>query len=286
MIFVSKARMTSTVIDTGDFGRVREYVSRMAEVLSDFGIYPRDLSCSPYDSVALAIISKTFALSRAVLLLIENGFPDEAYGLSRSLVECSGALRYMTAVPGEQDERVMEFIVFGEKDKRYWLEQCRMHITDPVKLKGVEDYAAQIKLDTRFPNPKAALGHWSSFGTGFVWAVAQIDHPQDADTYKLERRKAQYAADYHATSQYVHCSERGTANYFHDPARIYTVPAHGAVVVDNTAPKALFVVCVHLHLVVRHALFGLKTDPPKEVDRLFTKVIDELKFIIQHRRPL
>jgi hypothetical protein len=211
--------MTS-VMETGDFGRVCDYVSRVEKVVSDFGIYPRRLGLALYDSVALTLISKAFALSRSVLLLIGNGYPDEAYGLSRSLFECSAALRYMTAEPRKRDERATEFVVFGEADKRYWLEQCRQSITDDDKLKDIEEYAAQLQLDARFPNPRAALGHWSSLGRGFAWKVLEDDHPQDADTYHRERRKAQYAVDYHATSQYVHCSERGVANYAQEPTRV------------------------------------------------------------------
>jgi hypothetical protein len=42
-----------------------------------------------FDWVAAECLSKAFALSRAALLLIESGFPDEGYATSRSLVEYS-----------------------------------------------------------------------------------------------------------------------------------------------------------------------------------------------------
>jgi len=45
------------------------------------------------------------------------------------------------------------------------------------------------------------------------------------------------------------------------------------MVADNTAPKALFIVCMHLYLTVCYALFGLNLDRPKKVDKLFSKAI-------------
>lgn len=45
--------LTPTVMETGDFDRVRDYVSSVEKVISDFGIYPRPLRLSIYDSVAL-----------------------------------------------------------------------------------------------------------------------------------------------------------------------------------------------------------------------------------------
>jgi hypothetical protein len=45
------------------------------------------------------------------------------------------------------------------------------------------------------------------------------------------------------------------------------------MVADNTAPKALFIVCMYLHLAVRYALFGLNVDRPKKIDELFSKTI-------------
>jgi hypothetical protein len=82
---------------------VRNYVSKVEKIVSKTEIYPRDANKLAFDSMALQTLSKGFALARAVLLLIENDSPDEAYGLSRSLVECSVGLRYITATTEKQE---------------------------------------------------------------------------------------------------------------------------------------------------------------------------------------
>ena len=48
---------------------------------------PRDTH--PFDWIAAECLSKCFAVSRAALLLIGSGYPDEAFAAVRSLVECS-----------------------------------------------------------------------------------------------------------------------------------------------------------------------------------------------------
>lgn len=254
------------------FQHVVNYLSQTESVISSLKIFPRNIETSAFDSIALEFISKGFALAKAITLLIENGFPDEAYGLSRSLVECSAALRYLTSEPDRKDKRALEFISFSETEQRYWLEQARQHLSDPKMLKEIEDYAAKQQLDTRRPKPLAALGHWSDFGSSFVWKVVQINHPLDGPTFSLDHRKIAWAVDYHGTSQYVHCSDRGIMNYFHDPARIYMGPQHGNVR-DNTLPKALFIACVYLHEILCYSLFGLNTDRPTELNELFSMVI-------------
>jgi len=137
--------------------------------------------------------------------------------------------------------------LFSEAEQRYWLEQARLHLSDPEMLKEAENYATQQKLEVRQPSPLAALGHWSSLGSGFVWKVVQLSHPLDGSTYSVNQRKVGYAVDYHATSQYVHCSERSLINYFHNPARIYAVATRSDTL-ENTVPKALFIVCIYVNL--------------------------------------
>ena len=60
---------------------------RIASEINRLGIYPRNPWMYPFDLVGLATVSKAIALSKACLKLVRSGFPDEAYGLSRSIVE-------------------------------------------------------------------------------------------------------------------------------------------------------------------------------------------------------
>ena len=236
---------------------------------------PRNVQRYPFDSIATESLSKAFALAKAILLLIENGFPDEAYGLSRSLVECSLALRYITAVPDDVENRTRKFVYFDQIEQRYWLEQSRQHLSDPAILQEIESSQLAKELDAKQLNPNDALRHWSSH-RAFVWAATTLDHPLDNTTNMPQHRKEAYAVDYHAPSHYVHCSQRGLNNYFHEPGSAYGVSKGRTMVADDTAPKALFIVCRYLHEIVCYALFGLNLDRPQQVNELFSTTLLQL----------
>jgi hypothetical protein len=111
---------------------VRAYVAKLEKIVFALEFFPRDANKVLIDSMALQTISKSFALTRAALLLIERGFPDEAYGLSRSLVECNVGLRYITADPDQQEVRTKDFMYFDQTEQNYWLDQARQHLSDKL----------------------------------------------------------------------------------------------------------------------------------------------------------
>jgi len=254
---------------------VRNYVSKLEKIVSKAEIYPRDANKVAVDSMALQTISKGFALARAILLLIEKGFPDEAYGLSRSLVECCVGLRYITVEPDKQEERTKEFIHYDETEQNYWLGQVRKHLSDPVLRQEIDSSQLAKSLDAKKLDPNDAFRHWSSH-RAFVRETMLRDHPLDGTTNTLQRRNMAYAVDYHGTSAYVHCSQRGLNNYFHDPAWVYAVDKRRSTSVDDTAPKALYIICEYLHLILCYAFFGLNLDRLPEIGKLFAKVIAQV----------
>lgn len=66
-------------------------------------------------------LSKGFALSRSALLLVEAGYAEEAFGLTRSIYELSIYLRYITREPKDRDRCAAEYLDFGIKSKAFGL---------------------------------------------------------------------------------------------------------------------------------------------------------------------
>jgi hypothetical protein len=255
---------------------VRNYVAKLEKLVSGMGLFARDPKTAAFDSMALQCISKAFALVRASLLLIEKKFPDEAYGLARSLVECAVGLRYITADPLFQEARTKEFIFYDETERNYWLAQARLFITDPVTRQRIESSRLAQELDAKKLEPKDAFRHWSSH-RAFIWEAMTGAHPLDGPTNTLKHRKAAFAVDYHAPSQYVHCSQPGLDNHFHNPAWVYAVNCRRGEMVDNTAPKTLYILCQYLHETLCYAFLGLSVDRPPQVNKLFAKVMAKLE---------
>src|SRR5258708_13286329 len=98
---------------------VKAYVRGAEAEVNRLGILPRLPYRHPFDILSLAIVSKVFTLSKACLTLLASGFPDEAFGLSRSIVECATNLRFLTAEPAVQYLRSKDFANFARDDKAF-----------------------------------------------------------------------------------------------------------------------------------------------------------------------
>ncbi len=95
--------------NSAEIEKIRAYIATAEDEVNHLNIVPRPLDQFVFDSISLASLSM-FALAKASLALLDVDFPDEGYGLSRSLVECAVNLRYLTQLdarshPGAQSER-------------------------------------------------------------------------------------------------------------------------------------------------------------------------------------
>src|SRR5262245_59662717 len=96
--------------------RIREIEKILDDLISlidNARIVPR--TSTYIDVVTLAIISKSIAVGRAVCLLIQSGFPEEAFGLTRTLIELSFTLRWITN--RESKKRAARFLNYFWNDR-------------------------------------------------------------------------------------------------------------------------------------------------------------------------
>src|SRR5580698_9130649 len=108
----------------GEIKKVSRFIRVAESEINRLGIYPRNPSMYPFDLVGLATVSKAIALSKACLKLVSSGFPDEAYALSRSIVECANNLRFMTAEWDPSDRHVRHYVRHHLADKAFWGHYC------------------------------------------------------------------------------------------------------------------------------------------------------------------
>jgi hypothetical protein len=251
--------------------KIRAYVKNAEREIGRLGIVPRTAYKFPFDIVALATLSKAFAITRACLKLLASDCPDEAYGLSRSLVECATNLRYLTVVPMQRDKRSHDFVKFALADKAFWYHHALEAAKSPKERAKLRTYAKQVGVAD---NPKLARQHWSGLGGGVVWSTTLLDHDLDGAATADFRKKA-YAVDYYLTSAFVHCSLVAIDNYFIEdgvPFRLSTSSGH-----HETFQSTLFIILVHIHEAVGYVLYGLNTDRPARVDSIFLDTLKKMK---------
>jgi hypothetical protein len=94
----------------GELRKVDRFIKVAETEINRLGVYPRKPWMYPFDLVGLSTVSKAIALSKACLKLVGSGFPDEAYGLSRSIVECANNLRFMTEKWDQRDKLARNYV--------------------------------------------------------------------------------------------------------------------------------------------------------------------------------
>jgi hypothetical protein len=270
MIALGIALMTTLEL-IGEIRKVSRFVRIAESEINRLGIYPRPPWMYPFDILGLATVSKAFALSNACLTLVRSGSPDEAFGLSRSLVECSNNLRFITAEWDPQDSGARLFVRHHLADKAYWAHYSLELLSGNPEEKEIREYMQQEGIT---PDAKSARRHWSGTKGSFIWETTIIDHPLDGPVTE-KHKKIAYAADYFHTSSYVHCSLPVIDNYAVEERTPYHVSTSTSL--HSTVLPTLFIIFLYLHSTIAYALFGMNMDRPPKLQAAFQKTLDTLK---------
>jgi hypothetical protein len=159
--------------------------------------YPRQTE--PSDLVVLALASKALVVGSAVCNLVEAGFYEEAFGLTRTLVEIWLNLRYITN-EGNSD-RAEKFGNFFAKDHEGWINIIQKYYP-AIPLSLPSHHAEMMKIAKRYKHPHS----WSGL-PGPVKAMAlEGDAFQNDPSGKPMRCEFDYEVLYKWTSHYVHAT--------------------------------------------------------------------------------
>ena len=125
---------------------IRQYVADVEAEVNCIGVIPRDKFLYSFDSIAFEMLSKAFALSKAAISLLDSKFPDEAYGLIRSLVEIVLNLRYLTEDMKKLDELTELFKTQEKLEKQVWLAFALEQFKGKPEEAAIQDYAKQLEI--------------------------------------------------------------------------------------------------------------------------------------------
>ena len=249
------------------------YLDEAQKLTSEWKVFPRNALMFPFDSISLAFVSKGFSLSRACLLLTNGEHFGEAYGLSRSLVECSLILRYLTIDLSSMSQKAKDFFWYSKAYKNYWLHWCRT-VSDKKQMESTERLAKEWKLDG---DPQPALDGWVDKRRFTTFRSQKSDHPLDGNWISPQFKASAYAVDYFQTSQFVHCSQPALDSFFPDDgARFEVAQAKGDYA---TARFVAYILISYMHLVLRYAMYGLGIEDSKKLDKLTSDSIAKIRMI-------
>jgi Family of unknown function (DUF5677) len=142
--------------------------------------------------VALALYSKCITVAEAILTLLDTGFSDEAYGMTRTLIDIFFTLRYISNK--DTDARAKLYFEFVSKDVAGWHDLARdyfPHLQQPMR-------ARTITTAARYRSPHS----WS--GKTVKDLAMEPDTVDVDDKGKPFVYDFAYRAMFRETSHYVH----------------------------------------------------------------------------------
>lgn len=254
--------------EPAEITKIENYISRVIAAIESLCFYPRSMQRYPFDTIASSMMSKSIAIARSSITLLEGELADEAYGLSRSIVECALILRYITSDPDLQASRSADFVLFSVEYKNLWLYHARNQFAGTPEADEIERYAKQWRLTG---DPIRAKKHWSKLRS-FTWDAQSLAHPLDAPAFDISFKEKQYAVDYFQTCQWVHCSQPALDNYVPDEGRPFRF-TKSSDDFGNPGHSVLYILLNYCHSVMCYALFGLGVARPKDVDVAFSETL-------------
>jgi hypothetical protein len=265
-----------TIDNQDEVNRVRSYMQALQDEIFRLKIYPRIFARYPFDHIGMALVSKAFSIGNALLVLLEAGFADEGFGLSRSLVECALTLRFLTQDRGKLNQRTLDYARFEVTDKQYWMHYALQHVAGQPMEQKIREYAKQFDLKG---DPKGSQKHWSG-KDGFAWKVNLDDHPLDNVTSTELVKKSTYAVEYHGTSSFVHCYSP-VVNNFLPPERTPFAVKESSGKWPSPSQVTLIILISYLHSCVAYALFGMNLERTQRMNDLFS---DTLASLLPYRK--
>jgi hypothetical protein len=153
--------------------------------------------------VALGLYSKCLTVAEAIITLLDSGFYDEAFGMTRTLVDIFITLHYIANK--DTDDRAKMYYEFSAKDVEVWNEKV-IPLYWPTLAQTLSDRTTAIAAT--YPSPH----YWSGKTTKDL-ALEPDTVEFDPDTGQPLVHDFAYRVIYRWTSHYVHPSIVALTNH-------------------------------------------------------------------------
>lgn len=147
------------------------------------------------DWVLPALVSKSVWVAKAVCSLVRSGYPEEAFGLTRTLTDIFFTVRYICNK--DSDRRARQYANYFAKEQEMWLRVKNLYFPKK-RLRPRSDQAKLTVLAKQFKDPH----RWSGHDTRYI--------AQEPDTIEKDAAgnpatlQFDYEVIYAWTSRFVH----------------------------------------------------------------------------------
>jgi hypothetical protein len=196
--------------------RVLKEIKRLERYLNKMKMIP---ATNRYrNAVILALLSKALTTSRAICLVVDRGFPGEAFGMTRTLTEIYFCVRYIGN--RNTEERAETYVKYNARVRKEW-QTVIMKFYPHIPL-------ATISLDEEVE--EAAKGfknkaHWTGHGGQAKLMAMEEDTVELNDQGESLKAEFDYDAIYFWTSHYVHVTVEALIEHATTPGEVFRVRA-------------------------------------------------------------
>ena len=182
--------------------KVEEFIEKVTRAVNEQGFIPR--TGFRLDATLFALLSKSLTASRAVCLLVKQGFPEEAFAMSRTVLDVFFTARYIA----NQDSfnRANTFVTFTYKTRKGWWELIQKYYAKQG-FKKPENYAEILAEARNHPHPH----WWTGRGDHTKYIACEGDAREVDDAGQPISFEFYYAVVYKFASEYVHVNTRALA---------------------------------------------------------------------------
>jgi hypothetical protein len=219
------------------------------------------------DIVLLVLISKAIRVSQATCTLVEAGFCEEAFGLSRTLVDIFLTIRYISNK--DSLDRAEKFVKFWSKDYTEWIKLIGKYYSK-TSFTPPPHHEEMIQLAQGYPSPHK----WTGLGDQTRQMAAEPSAFESSPTGGPVTALFDYEAIFKWTSHFVHPTVAAGALDSHwvelgNPFTVHSNRNYG----EKFGPLALFNVVTFLAKIFLCGFRGLKSEMPQELSEEWDKLI-------------
>jgi Family of unknown function (DUF5677) len=195
---------------------VRQFVDGLEEYLNGLQIVP-EAETSPISAVMM-LLSKSLTVARSICILVDAGFPAEAFGVSRTLVEIYFNVRYICNKDSEV--RAEQFVTYWSK------------IYEEIGKIREKFYPDDHSVPPEFHEKAMAMAvefrskhSWSGRGGQAGFMAREEDSRQHNPDGKPIKSEFDYVMTYFMTSQFVHATVQGLESHYGEPGKVFVAHA-------------------------------------------------------------
>lgn len=230
-------------------------IKRLEKFLNDWQMIPA--TGIVRNRVFLALISKALTVGRAVCALVEAGFPAEAFGMTRTLIDIYFSIRYMSN--RDTDARITTYVEYGARVAKEWFDLNTKYFPNR-KLELSASHSEMMKVADKFKKRH----QWTSHGGQAKFMALEPDTFEVNEQGQPITGELDYDAFYFWTSQYVHVTVNALKGHAVEPGEVFRVRSKISREKD-LARLALFNIVTFLTKITIQACRGMREEQPDTI---------------------